>query len=242
MPTLLAGQSVLVVAHDCDVVNPSFEKEPLVEVAIIREIPRCEPLCIGGRNPRILHFALGVGGTPADYEMRAHDRRMIDRRILLDGNPDAVLQMDDETRGLVGKWLSKRYHRAVFPDSFNDRVRPKLGAIKDVLRKNCEHLQDIYLTLDTDDELQEGRPYKVVALGTVRAEAWDVPAHRTAAQACFDKVCAALAGCSGIEVLDAVLQTDAEVTLYDLRKTKRWDYDWLSPDRDDPDGLIPRTR
>jgi len=107
--------------------------------------------------------------------------------ILLDGGPDAALQMNEETRGLVGKWLSKRYHRAVFPDSFNDRLRPELGAIRDALRKNGEHLQDIYLTLDTDDEWPVGRPYKVIALGTVRAEAWDVPAHRTAAQACFDK-------------------------------------------------------
>jgi hypothetical protein len=46
-------------------------------------------------------------------------------------------------------------------------------------------------------------------------------------------VSAALARCSDIELLDSVLQSDAEVTLYDLRKTQRWDYDWLSPDRDD---------
>jgi hypothetical protein len=233
VPTPPAGQRILVVGHDCDVVNPSFEKEPFVEVAIVHPIPSCNPLCIGGRNPRLLHFSLGGAGSLVNYEMRAHDRRMIDRRILLEGRPDEALLMNDDTRGLVGRWLSKRYYRAAFPDAFNERLRPKLNAVKEALQKSGEHVQDIYLTLDTDDELPDSRPYKVVALGTVRAETWDIPAHRTAAQACFDRVCAAMASCAGIQLLDSVLQSDADVTLYDLRKTKRWEYDWLSPQRDE---------
>ncbi len=71
----------------------------------------------------------------------------------------------------------------------------------------------------------------------MRAQVYADPPSRLRAQKAVDAVAVALRGCPDIQVDDAGIYSEEEITIDDLRLLKRWDWDWIS--LDDPDGALP---
>ncbi len=218
----------IVVSHDCDVTNSSLEAEPYVDVIRARIISeeKVDGNLLFGKNPRKYQFT-GRLGEELNCELSIHEILRLPRGCLRDFDPDGDRQLDAEIRRGICDWIAKRYTRVAFPDAFNERVRPIVSQLRREFKKRGDLLSAIYLVA-IDDELDAGNPYEIIVWATMVDEKYEIEEHRTAAQGLVDKIEEAFDSCDGIEVAEAELQSEADVSLSDLRKLKRWDFDDLT--------------
>ena len=159
-PTVLdvrCSDLLIVASHDCDVLNPSIEKEPFVEVLAARQVGEVGPMQMLGRNPRTLEFTVVDGDHLIALSCSAHRRWSVPRELLLEGEPRLTLPYRE--RRLVAEWLAKRYIRAAFPSAFDERWRGNLRAWQKLLQRWSEWVQGVYLRLSTLAELGDDDPY-----------------------------------------------------------------------------------
>ena len=220
---------LIVTSHDCDIVNFSIDKEPVVEVlragiSTGRKVDRRESW---GRNPRTLEIAFDTSSTRAVLTCSVHDRWSIPRELLLQEAPQDRLA--DKERRLVAQWLAKRYIRAAFPTAFDLRWRAKQKDWQKLLQRHSEWLQGVYLRLDTLAELPGGSPYRchiMLAVPTDKRAGAGWPAKRDELERevhAFWDQCKPEIECSGVDPLG----TD-EITLADIEPYQRFDSDWVS--------------
>ena len=224
---------LIVTSHDCDVVSPSLDKEPVVEIlrGQIATATKVDTQLSGGRNPRMLHLAFEAGATGAVLVCSAHDRWPIPRDLLQREVPHG--QLADKDRRLVAEWLAKRYIRAAFPTAFDRRWRAKTKTWKRLLRRYSEWLQGVYLRLNTLSELPEDAPYRchlilAVPLDKRTGDGWPVQRDNLEreVQGFWDQFKPGIER-TGVEPLG----TD-EITLADIEPYQRFDSDWVSFDDD----------
>ena len=224
---------LIVTSHDCDVVSPSLDKEPVVEIlrGQIATARRVDTQLSGGRNPRMLHLAFEAGATGAVLVCLVHDRWPIPRDLLQREVPQG--QLADKERRLVAEWLAKRYIRAAFPTAFDRRWRAKTKTWQRLLRRYSEWLQGVYLRLNTLFELPEDAPYRchlilAVPLDKRTGAGWPVQRDNLEreVQGFWDQFKPGIE-CAGVEPLG----TD-EITLADIEPYQRFDSDWVSFDDD----------
>ena len=151
---------LVLTSHDCDIVNVSIDKEPVVEVLCMRSAAagKVDRRQSSGRNPRTLQLAIEARGAPVVLACFAHDRWAIPRDLLTRGCPAHFLA--DKEKRLIAEWLAKRYIRAAFPTAFDQRWRSKLKDWHQLLEKHSEWMQGVYLRLSSLDELAEDAPYR----------------------------------------------------------------------------------
>jgi hypothetical protein len=218
---------LLVLSHDCDVLNSRFSKEPWVELGWLEPVDRPDGLNTRGKNVRLLHLPLrGADGREAWFELGAHSRFAVERRLLCDAAPSSTLSLPKGAKQVLASWLAKRYDRSAFPDAFNRRL-PKNRPLTRALTGGGAFISQLYLGV-ADQELAEDQPYDILLRAVMTVEDFGQPERRTKAENCLQELEGLLGDCAGIEVLEAELVSEAEVTLDDLRVLKRWDFDWLS--------------
>jgi hypothetical protein len=218
---------VVVISHDCDVSQRELEKEPWVELAVVRALDRRpDGSRTAGKDPRLLEFDAIVGGGPMVGQVSASERWLAPRERLAGSVPDGDLLTTPT--GILPVWFSGRYIREAFPDEFNMRWSLAEEQLKRLLRTGAGSINAIYLALD-DAELDQAQDYVVVMRGVMLAQDYDVEARRTLAQVTLGRVAATLSGCSGIDVVDFDLVPERDITLDDIRAIKRWSpFDSLS--------------
>ena len=140
-------RSLLVVtSHDCDLLNHSIQKEPVVEVlrASIPPDDHGGAMTTSGRNPRVLRLSrVSVEGDVTTLDFNVHDRWQTPRPLLLEEGPAGFLS--DRNRRLVAEWLAKRYIRAAFPTEFDMRWRRKSKSWQKLLAKHSRWIRGVYL-------------------------------------------------------------------------------------------------
>ena len=229
---------LVLTSHDCDIVNVSIDKEPVVEVlrmraAVTGKVNRRQSW---GRNPRTLQLAIEARETPVALSCGVHDRWTIPRDLLMQESPAQCLP--DKERRLVAEWLAKRYIRAAFPTAFDQRWRSKQKEWQTLLRKHSEWMQGVYLRLSTLDELPANVQYQCHLIVAVphpkRGEAaWtgkQVEIEEEV-EAFWDQFESGIQ-CAGVEV-----QGTDEITLADIEQYQRFDADWVS--FDDETAMTP---
>ena len=231
---------LIVTSHDCDIVSPSLDKEPVVEIlrARIATASKVDRQYSGGRNPRVLSLVFKAGATDTVLACSVHDRWTIPRDLLQCGAPHG--QLAEKERRLIAEWLAKRYIRAAFPTAFDLRWHTKRRDWQRLLQRYSEWLQGAYLRLDTFDELPADIPYRcdlILAIPSDKpgSEGW--PAQREhlerEVQVFWDQFTPEIE-CTGV----APLGTN-EITLEDLESYQRFDSDWVS--FDDETATTPHT-
>ena len=226
---------LVLTSHDCDIVNVSLDKEPIVEVLrmTVAAAGRVNRQQWWGRNPRTLQLAIGAPDDPVVLSCVAHDRWTIPRALLMRESP--VRCLPDKERRLVAEWLAKRYIRAAFPTAFDQRWRSKQKEWQKLLRKHSEWMQGVYLRLGTLDELPAGAPYKchlILAVPHDKRGEPDWARKRTEIEEevqAFWSLFEPDILCAGVEVLG----TD-EITLADIEPYQRFDADWVSFEDETP--------
>ena len=224
-----SADRLVLTSHDCDILNVSVDKEPVVEVLRMRVAPagKVNRRQSWGRNPRTLQLAIEVHDQPVVLSCVAHDRWTIPRALLMRESPAQCLP--DKERRLVAEWLAKRYIRAAFPTAFDQRWRSKQKDWQKLLTKHSEWMQGVYLRLSTLDELPANAPYQchlILAVPHSKRRQADWAGKRTEIEeevkAFWDQFEPDI-DCDGVEVLG----TD-ELTLADIEPYQRFDADWVS--------------
>lgn len=226
----------IVITHDCDLVNESFENEPEIEVVLARSVTTENASQFWGKNPRKFQFKL----QPEQllYGICVHDRVFLPRNLLLNHSPDSERELEATLKKQICLWLSKRYFRAAFPDSFNNRIAEKSKRkISEKFKKNGKEVTAIYIS-GADEEVKDDVRYEIIVKATMQDETFNNPVLRREAQSVIDLLECEL-GRSGIEVKESSVVSEAEVSIDDLRFLKRWDYDHLSFRGDTPDEIAP---
>jgi len=217
----------LILSHDCDVVNASFDKEPQVELIWLSPREKPDGRMTLGKNSRCLHLELATPSARGEwFEASARNRFILPRPLLQSIAPSPGFSLPAAGKRLVSRWIAKRYDRSAFPTEFNRRLR---GAKKlsRTLESGGGWIEDLYVSV-VDDELPEAQPYDIVLRAVLRVEDFGTPERRAQADHCLQELVGMLDDLAGISVLDAAVVSEAEFTLDDLRRTKRWDFDWLS--------------
>jgi hypothetical protein len=78
---------LIVVSHDCDIANSSFDAEPYVEIVLARNVTvdKKNGSLFWGRNPR--RFQFSTQSEELLYEISIHDRFIINRNLLSCNKP-----------------------------------------------------------------------------------------------------------------------------------------------------------
>ena len=228
---------LVVTSHDCDILNPSLGKEPLVEVlrAIAPNAPAAQRShSSAGRNPRALRLSdVTVRGDVIALDFAVHDRWEIPRELLQKEAPADRLSVK-ECR-VVAEWLAKRYIRAAFPMAFDARWRAEYKAWWRLLKKYSSVIQGVYIRLNTLGELTVSVPYKcdlLLAGPSSKRGLPEWPAIAANTERDFLDFWKRLRPgiiCKGIQVL-----TTDRITLADLERYQRFDADWVSFEDETP--------
>jgi len=229
------GDWLIVTSHDCDIVNSSLAKEPVVEVmrAGVLAAKKVDKQQSSGRNPRTMQIAVADGDHPVVLSLSVHDRWFIPRDVLLQKSP--ARHLSDKERRLIAEWLAKRYIRAAFPTAFDVRWRARLKGWQKLLEAHSEWIQGVYLRLSTLDELPDEEPYKchlLVAVPHAKRSGATWSEKRDELEKAIEMFWNQFKPgieCAGVEPLG----TD-EITLADIEPYQRFDADWVSFDDDTP--------
>ncbi len=222
LPDLPPDALLLVLTHDCDLVQPDFEKEPFVEFLVLQPIPRTDGNFAHGRHPRFLDFAIGEGC----FRAFCHHRHRRPRICLTACAPLETHPIDDPLSDLVTQWIAKRYTRPAFPDAFNLRLSRDQRAIKRFFQSNGHHFRDILINCTPrHDELNDGNPYQLIAWLVLAPDATLSETERQNLTIEFEQL---LGGCPGIEIGECRIVDEGDVSLAHLRYLLPWDFDYLT--------------
>jgi len=125
--------------------------------------------------------------------------------------------------------------RSAFPDSFNRRLFGIRAGLEALLGRYGEHLTAAFLSLEPDEELEEGETYRC-AMTLVHPTDWQ---DLDAREAMEDEFREWLDRCPGIDLVGIRALSEREFTLDDLRVVKRLDVDFLSHGAEEESPLLP---
>jgi hypothetical protein len=228
----------LIITQTCDLVNPSFQNEPYFEVLRLTSIEgQPAPDALGGKNSRIIHFQVDTDDGTQLFQTFPYERFFIDRRVLLDHDPDGFL--DGQTSDMVNAWLTKRLIRTAFPDKFDQRWKERRKQIEKVI-KRLKLVKDIYIKIEPFTELEDDNNYEVEIYLLLDANDFDDPdtyveytKHKNSLEDQFNQ-------CLNIDLHSIVLISDADITLRELQALRRWDYSYISY-REPGEYVVPVT-
>ena len=226
---------LVVISHDCDLVNSSFSAEPFFEVFVARPKEKAarNSLLFNSRNPRKIQFFAEESGERRLYEISVHEKYRLDRKILENGTRDKSIEISRQDILILAKWAMRRYHRPSLPTAFQNRIP---SAVQNKLRKKLdsegEDVSDIYMRLDTAEELDDAKAYRIILRVVVPPEACEDVDREKRALGIVSEIRKLLAQCSGISVEDADVASESDITMQDLRNPNmiRWDFEYLSPE------------
>jgi hypothetical protein len=236
LPESAANDAKLVViSHDCDLVNSSFEAEPFFEVFLARPKANKErnSLLFNGRNPRRIQFFADDGGEKRLYEISVHEKYRLDRKILETGVRDKTIEINPQDVLVLAKWAMRRYHRPSLPTAFQNRIPSATqGKLRKRLENDVEDLSGVCVRLNTSEELDDAQQYRIILRVVVPPEVCEDVDREKRALSVVSEIRKLLAQCSGISVEDADVASESEITMHDLRGMIRWDFDYLSPEEE----------
>jgi hypothetical protein len=102
------------------------------------------------------------------------------------------------------------------------------------LENDGEDVSCVYARLDTAEELDDSKAYRIILRVVVPPEALEDVDKEKRALGIVSEMRKLLAHCSGIDVVDADVASESEITMQDLRNPNmvRWDFDYLSPEEE----------
>ena len=229
---LLEGVRFIIISQSCDIGFYREDEELLVEVLLVKPVPKPDNSLKQGRNPRRYHLEVRAHGSQTTewFEASIDDRLKIDRHFCADFAPSVEWSLAENEIGNLVKWIVYRYIRSAFPDTFNSRIRGTKSKLKGLLKKEgTQYLSGIYLRI-TDDELPDDVPYEIELLGAMTKADYSDEMKRGFAVKHIADIEAILGGCEGIDV-SSECRSEEEISLDMMRSFRRFtDYDYMSYD------------
>lgn len=155
----------VVISHDCDLANDDLGIEPHVEVIVGRLVAAANGNYSWGKAPRTLHLPMLCDDVPVWVELTATGKRLVPKAELANFKPDTSFVLDGKGLDVLRIWLSARYYRAAFPDSFVERMRETKvdQRIAKKLQSHGDLISFVYFDLDDGRMLEraDGEPYQL---------------------------------------------------------------------------------
>lgn len=240
---------VVVISHDCDIVNSRQESE--VEIIIGQIVAATDGNLTGGKNSRRLQLDLNYKDDVHHVELCASEKRRLPKTALDTVLPEQAYTLDAKNLATLRFWLGARYNRAAFPDEFNNRLRKT--KVSDDIIKTLKPLGNlitgVYAQLDTQEELpaesptQPYRAYLFLAFepgdepleSAKKADEAAAAIADAFARCCFDKHSEQW---SWIELKDCVAISEDELTVAQAKRLQQLSLEYLSL-RSTPQGATP---
>jgi len=206
----------IVLSQDCDVLNFSLEKEPVVELIAVKQIQQCNPELNTGKNPRRLH--LDTNTNELFLEASPNNRYFISRAYL-EFSSQSSIKITSRSLKILINWIAKRYKRPGFPDAFNRRIDSRLiKKIKRVLSNEAIDTLGLFIRLNSEKELPENQAYKLILKLVVPKDVYENEASLANIQEGFDQILNSLETVKGITILEgSCVQSEDDITLYRVR-------------------------
>jgi len=230
----------VVVSHDCDVTNNSFTLEPDVEIAKAEPIDgdRRDGNKAWGKSPRIYQLLTKMDDKELLLELNIHHLSKIPRDLLKSEGPDNRGPIDDKAMASIVNWIARRYTRDAFPDAFNERARKAVEPLRKKFKKGGHLLTGVYLLVE-DRELGVSETYEIDIWGVMDDDDHEDVSARNEAAKLLNDMEEELALLDGIDVNLSELRREKDVSLSDIRKLKRWDFDDLTIRKGQQSSLPP---
>lgn len=243
---LSPGTVWIVASHDCDVANWSLDTEPWVELLAACVIPETDQRMLRGRHPRILQlqhaskFFEDDGADEAHLKCCVNHRVHVSRAWLMQEAPQG--QLGYEHVETMRRWLAKRYIRSAFPSTFDRRWCAKKGKKRweKILKRHSSSIQDVYLSLNTPEELENDHDYVCDLVVCVPEEAMNEPEWASRREKIAVEIEDFWNAPDGIACGEVEILPLDSITLADLHNYQRFDADWIS-DADDSPQTPPAT-
>ena len=229
---------IVIASHDCDLAQLP-EDEPIIELLLGREIEESDGNYTFGKNPRILHLPFTGGTSNLKVEMLATAKITVKKQLLAGHEPCSTARLVEEEREVLQRWLAARYRRSAFPDEFEDRLKSTglRDRLKKIFGKLGHDVVAVYIRVDDGGEhhrTEADDPYTVIIYLVFSVEN-DEEATRHVADAAKVKIETAFSDCckngnqwKDIELTECQVVSEAEFTLYEAGKLKRWQTDHIS--------------
>ena len=137
-----------------------------------------------------------------------------------------------------------RYARTALPDAFDERLQWNNGQSRkklETILKKVPEISEVYVLLQPWGELAEGQSYECAPLASMReTDHADVDRRMSAIKARQDDR-AVMNGCAGITVSEDEVRSEADLSIADLRRFKRFGLEYLSWDLAAEDHEVPKA-
>lgn len=162
---------VVVVSHDCDLTAVA-DKEPESEIIVGRRIDKLGRDSYA-KTARRLHIEYQTKTGPVALELMATGKQSISKTALFATEPREDMWLDGQGIGILQRWLAARYHRAAFPEAFENRLRAAnipgkhsfLKKIEDILADGGNHIRALLFDLDEGKDIERETPDDLYQLG-----------------------------------------------------------------------------
>jgi len=169
-----AATCVVVISHDCDLANDDLSAEPGAEVIVGRAVAALNGNFAWAKAPRTLHATAMREDQALAVELLATRKVTLPKDQLAAFEPNSSIRLDSGE--VLRSWLSSRYRRAAFPDTFVNRMGETKATEKlaKIVEKYGAALSFVYFTVDAGAmvERAEGDP-------TVYPSSWSIRLART---------------------------------------------------------------
>jgi len=225
------GVVFVVLTHDCSLIHPKLKREPYLEYVAAIPIDTPNAQNTEAKDIRCLHLPLSVSGEIKNFELQMAKRGFIDRSPIQHCSPSERVSLPADSRAILVRWLSNRYTTQTLPDAFDRRIKPLVEGKKKPLRKllcrsEATEMLGIYIDLDppyTDIEDEESYQLTVLLLykeGAFDSE-YDLDKYAEEINICFARA-------DGVDVKNVVALSEKDITVYRLRRMRRWQMDFIS--------------
>lgn len=232
---------LLIVTQTCDLINPSFDLEPYLEVIQLRSLEgELHAQFKDGKNSRRLEFTIEGSKLNGNYYLLPSDRFLIRRETLLNLYPVECIN-NPKLIKVIPNWLASRYNRTAFPDSYDSRWKFRRDKIENIIKK-LHLVEDIYIRLDQFDELPEGKDYVVDIILLMDANDFDDANTNKKYEELKRKLENQFNSCKGLNIESIDLVSNASITLKEIDSYYIWDYSYLTHRNLDSSNLVEQIK
>ena len=226
---------LLVLTQTCDLVHESFDMEPYFEVLCLKPLDKGpDGNYAHGKNSRRLEFIYSIEGIKTNcWSSNAHQRHVIDRKLLLENLEPEYFIADTDLLQIVLKWIAKRYTRIAFPETFVARF-VTLRKVENQFKRAASLVSNIYIRLlPSFEELKPDIPYGLDLILLLRSENFDNPRFYDETVEISRDIERLLNKCEGLYVEEIEVMSTAEAPVGLINNYLAWDYSYLSNRSDD---------
>jgi hypothetical protein len=235
-----AKRIALVISHDCDLVE-SDDIEPNCEIIIGRTIEKVDGTFAAAKNPRRLHLSFSAGKNKLAAEFVATDKQQLKKSLFLTEKPDDEIRLSQSEHFALQSWLSVRYHRPIFPDEFDNRLRAKPSEVHkrlaSAIKATGNDLIMVLFDIDAGKEMNHNGADDPYILDIYLL--YNVSEDPSRAEATAKKAAQSIRGIfrayyykgsrwQNIQLRDCLPISEDALSMYKWRLLKPWHFDYLS--------------